>query len=371
MEYRTLGRTRLEVSAISLGTEYLIDLPQEHVSSVIHAALDAGINYFDLFWAQPGFRDIMGAAFKGHRQRAFLAAHLGAAMEGTQYVRTRDTKLAEQYFHDFLTRYDTDYVDVLFLHNCDTEEDLDVVMGPGGLLDMAQRYQLQGKARWIGFSGHTVSTAREAAESGYIDVIMFPVNLTGHAIPGRKEFLNACVINNVGVVGMKPYAGGTLLRPDHTLSLEAWQSGGQDVELTKPATLTPVQCLSYALAQTGISTLVPGCRDLDELNAALAYLSATAQERDFSGVVADFQHYVTGECVYCSHCLPCPAVIDIARVMRLLDTAKQMLSLEVLQEYRSLSAKATDCIKCGDCEERCPFGVPVMERMDEVPNHIR
>ena len=76
MEYRTLGRTGLEVSAISLGTEHLLDLPPDHVASVIHAALDHGINYFDLFWAHPEFRDMMGAAFKGHRHRALLAAHL-------------------------------------------------------------------------------------------------------------------------------------------------------------------------------------------------------------------------------------------------------------------------------------------------------
>ncbi|HHX65251.1 MAG TPA: 4Fe-4S binding protein [Chloroflexi bacterium] len=371
MEYRTLGRTGLEVSAISLGTEHLLDLPPDHVASVIHAALDHGINYFDLFWAHPEFRDMMGAAFKGHRHRALLAAHLGAAMEGNQYVRTRDKKLAEQYFHDFLTRYETDYVDVLFLHNCDTEEDLDTLMSPGGLMDMAQRYQLQGKTRYIGFSGHTASIAQEVATTGYVDVIMFPINLVGHAIPGRNEFMRACVTHNIGLVGMKPYAGGTLLRPDRTLSMEHWQSGGQDVELNKSVAITPVQCLSYSLEQPGVSTLVPGCRSLEELDAALAYFTATPEEKSFVHILKDFEHYTTGECVYCNHCLPCPAEIDIARVMRLLDSSKPVLGLEVAMEYRGLAANGSDCIKCGACEERCPFDVPVMERMDEVAGRIR
>ena len=77
MKYRTLGRTGFEVSEIGLGTEYLIDKTKEHVASVIHGAVANGINYFDLFFAQPEFRDHMGSAFAGHRDDVFLAAHLG------------------------------------------------------------------------------------------------------------------------------------------------------------------------------------------------------------------------------------------------------------------------------------------------------
>jgi predicted aldo/keto reductase-like oxidoreductase len=153
----------------------------------------------------------MGAAFKGRRDAALLVAHLGAVEQDGQYARSRDLKLSEAYFHDFLRRYQTDYVDVLMIHNCDEQEDLDGVLGLNGMLDLAQKMQAQGKARYIGFSGHTPATAQQAAESEYIDVIMFPVNLAGHAIPGREAFLSACAILDIGVVAMKPYAGGRLL----------------------------------------------------------------------------------------------------------------------------------------------------------------
>ena len=97
MEYRRLGRTGLDVSAVSLGTEYLIDPPREHVVGVIHEAIEQGINYFDLFFAQSGFRDTMGVAFKGHRERVFLAAHLGAALKDDQYKKTRTLKASEHF----------------------------------------------------------------------------------------------------------------------------------------------------------------------------------------------------------------------------------------------------------------------------------
>jgi uncharacterized protein len=366
MQTRTLGRTGIEVSAISLGTEYLIDLPQDHVDAVIHHAIERGINYFDLFWAQPGFRDIMGRAFQGHRDKVLLTAHLGATVENGQGARTRDPIVAREYIEDYLRRYNTDYVDVLFLHNSDGQEDYDAVMAPGGLLDMAQRLQQKGVARTIGFSGHTVSTARQAAESGAIDVIMFPVNLAANAVPGKREFLQACAAHDVALVAMKPYAGGKLLRPESNMSLMSFQSGGDDMELTKERAITPIQCLHYVLSQVGISTIVPGCKDIDELDQALSYWEADDEARDFSQLLAAFAQYQVGECVYCNHCLPCPSYIDIGQVNRLLDMGMAAMTPAVQEAYAALHADADDCIQCAACEERCPFDVAVIERMEQA-----
>ena len=371
MEYRRLGRTDLQVSAVSLGTEYLIDLPREHVVEVIHAALDHGINYFDLFFAQPEFRDNMGAAFKGHRDQALLTAHLGAVVQDGQYARSRDLKLSEEYLNDFLRRYETDHVDVLMIHNCDEQEDLDKILAFDGMLDLAQKLQSQGKARYIGFSGHTAATAQQAVETEYIDVVMYPINLAGHAVPGREAFLSACAIMDVGVVGMKPYAGGRLLEGMYSIRVEKFQSGGEDREIFTGRNLTPVQCLSYALSQVGISTVVPGCKDVAQLEAALAYLDADAVARDYADIVSEFGQYVAGECVFCNHCLPCPANIDIGRVMRLLESARRTVGLEVYNEYQGLSASGADCIQCGDCMSRCPFDVDVISKMKEAEHFMR
>jgi predicted aldo/keto reductase-like oxidoreductase len=366
MEYRKLGRTGLDVSAISLGTEYLIDLPREHVVGVIHKAIEQGINYFDLFFAQPGFRDTMGVAFKGYRDRVFLTAHLGAAHKDGQYKKTRTLKTSEHFFHDFLTRYETDYVDVLILHNSDGQKDYDRLTKPNGLLDMALRFQQVGKTRFIGFSGHTVATALQAVESGKIDVLMFPVNLVANAVPGKRDLLQACVAHDVGLVAMKPYAGGKLLNKERTVRMAHYQVGGETMDLKKRSPITPVQCLSYTLSQVGISAALPGCADKEQLAAALVYWNASEEERDFSALLSEFEQYVEGECVYCNHCLPCPSTIDIGQVNRLLDMAQQELTTELRAAYGALSSKASDCTQCGGCEDRCPFGVGVMARMEQV-----
>ena len=377
MQTRKLGRTGLDVSAISLGTEYLINIPQDTVVGVIHEAIARGINYFDMWWPQPAFRDAMGASFKGHRGQVILTTHLGSIHRNGQYGRTRDTQIGASFVLDALQRLGTDYIDILFLHNCDTQQDYDTVMGPGGPLELARRFQREGKARFIGFSGHNVATSLQAVRSGAIDVLMFPVNLASHAAPGAEDLYQACVAYNVGLVAMKPFAGGRLLREVQTLYIEDFQLGrtempGAPTRFEKPMTITPVQCLSYILDQPGISTTVPGCGSLDELAGALAYWKATPQEKDYSAILPAFAQFANGECVYCNHCLPCSAEIDIGQTMRLLDQASQQTAVgqrppaELQAAYDALTANASDCIECGDCEERCPFDVDVVSKMEQA-----
>ena len=76
-------------------------------------------------------------------------------------------------------------------------------------------------------------------------------------------------------------------------------------------------------------------------------------------------HSYRGQCTYCGHCAPCPMEIDIAMVNKFYDLAVQQPAVpdSVRQHYLALGATASACIGCQGCEERCPFGVPVAERM--------
>ena len=363
MEYRALGRTGLEVTAIGFGTEYLIGQAPEHIASVIQGAVDRGINYFDLFYAGASFRDAMGAAFRGRRHRVLLAAHLGSIEVNGQYGNTREPEQAAAWFHDFLRRYETDHADVLFVHNVDSLEDYARVMGPNGLLELAQSFVREGKARAIGFSSHVVATAQRAVDSGQFDVLMFPINLAGHAVPGRKELFLACLASGVGLIAMKPFGGGKLLQPERVVEVEEWRRGGQAVRLERHVPITPVQCLAYVLGQPGLSTVVPGCKNLDELGSVLSYYAAPSTEKDFAPILSDFAEYAEGECVYCNHCQPCPVGIDIGRTIRLLEESHGRPSAEQREAYASLSAEPSGCVECGACQDRCPFGVQTVAKI--------
>jgi hypothetical protein len=261
---------------------------------------------------------------------------------------------------------ETDHVDIVFLHNFNAVADWDKILRPGGVLELAQRLREEGKARAIGISGHYTAVVERAIDSGQVDVVMFPVNMFSHAMPGRRELLDRCIRQGIGVVAMKPFGGGRLLSQRGTFRVPGYQTSGEAFKARITAEITPVQCLSYALAQVGVSVALPGVKSTAELAAALDTLRATETDRDFSGLLADFGRYIDGECTYCSHCLPCPEVIDIAQVSRLLDMAELSLTENLRQTYAGLAVRASACTECGACEKRCPFAVPVVQRIRQA-----
>jgi predicted aldo/keto reductase-like oxidoreductase len=366
MDYQKLGRTGLDVSLISVGTEHMNGQPREMVVSVIREAVERGVNYFDVIFAHPEYLDNMRAAFHGCRDRVLLTAHLGSTEKSGQYLKSRNARSCETFFHAHLSQLNTDHVDALFLHNFNSLKDWDRIVRPGGVLELAQRLRTEGKARTIGISGHYADVVEKAVESGVVDVVMFPVNMFSHAMPGRKELLEHCVRQDVGVVAMKPFGGGKLLNKRGTFRVPKYQTSGEAFKAKLGTGVTPVQCLSYTLAQVGVSMALSGVKNSTELAGALQLLEASEAERDFSSLLTGFGRYEEGECVYCNHCLPCPVVIDIGQVNRLLDAAQWGLTDDLQRAYDRLPVRASACTECGACVERCPFGVEVIATMQQA-----
>lgn len=370
MEHRKLGKTGLSVSVIGLGTEYLNRKPRKTVISCVHEAIEQGVNYFDLVFAFSEYRDNFGAAFKGYRDKLIIAGHVGCAETDGQYRLSRDVKENEALFLDLLDRLHTDYIDILIIQMVNAAESYDRVMRPGGLMDLALRFKKEGKARFIGISGHRPVGVMRFIDRGDIDVLMFPVNLAWDFTPGRKEVLQACDGKRVGVVGMKIFAGGRLFQKK------------------KAITVDPIQCVSYVLSQPGVATTVPGVRNGRQLRDALRFLEATDEEKDFGAIIGNFQENLRGNCVYCNHCLPCPVGIDIGRVIHMVDKTLCGMSDDPETDYQSLrkrvnfyypgrirtsgahfkglSLTASECTECAACMERCPFEVDVISKMRQA-----
>jgi len=394
VNYRAFGSTGLEVSEVGLGLEHLDRDDTASLVATVRAAVDGGANFFDLTIFTPEARDRMGEALRGIRDRVLLAGHQGydpTDEPRSPLVRERET--SGKVFDDLLRRLATDRIDVAWLSLVDNVEDYTKVMSEGGLLGFARELRRAGKARYIGLSTHVCSIGVRAVESGAIDVLMFPVNPAHDLVPeeaetgawqarsylpsperaagpadDRRELYLRCARLGVALVAMKPYAGGVLLRGG---TLSGSLSDAPDVrsgELARAVgiSLSPAQLLSYALSQPGVCTAVPGCRSPGEVRAALAYLEAGPAERDFSAIDANTLWKLRRRCVYCDHCLPCPEGIAVGSLLRLLDIAEHADARGARSAYRALARTADDCTRCGTCEDRCPFGVSVMERMDRA-----
>ena len=372
MQYRRLGKTNLMVSEIGLGAEWLERHNAAEVKQVVEHCEACGINILDCWMSEPNVRTNIGAAIAGHREQWIIQGHIGSTWQNGQYVRTRDMSKVRPAFEDLLTRLGTDYIDLGMIHFVDEAAEFHRIMN-GEFIEYVRSLKRDGTIRHIGLSTHNPAVAKLAALSGEIEMILFSVNpafdmlpatediqnyfaenyddsLSGIA-PERVELYQLCEQQDVGITVMKGYAGGRLFNP---------QSSPFGVALT------PVQCIHYALTRPAVASVLVGYDTVAHVDAAVAYETASDTEKDYASVLAHApRHAASGQCTYCGHCAPCPSGIDIAMVNKLYDLATMQPSVPptVQAHYDALSSHAADCIACGGCEKRCPFGVPVTERM--------
>lgn len=372
MKYRKLGTTGLEVSEIGLGAEWLERHNEKEVKEIIDCCESYGINILDCWMSEPNVRTNIGKAIRGKRERWIIQGHIGSTWQNGQYVRTRDLAKVEEAFSDLLTRLGTDYIDLGMIHFVDEETEFHKIM-EGEFLAYVKEKKKQGIIHHIGMSTHNPKVAKLAALSGVVEIILFSINPAFDLLPAsedlntyfadsyaedlngidpeRAELYQVCEQRGIGITDMKGYAGGRLFSPQ-----------------TSPfgVALTPVQCIHYALTRPGVASILAGYDSTEHVTQAVAYETATSKEKDYASVLAHAPHHAyTGQCTYCGHCAPCPAGIDVAMVNKLYDlaTMQEEVPSTIKAHYESLSAGAKDCIACGGCEVRCPFDVPVVERM--------
>ncbi len=345
METKILGRTGIEVGVIGLGTEHLL-ADRNNMNAILDTAVSGGVNYIDLF-SDPSagsiddYIEAIGPAVNRHRNHMILTIHWGIYNEPFDQCQLG--------FDQALTRLGGDYAEIGMITMIDSES-----MWSGWAqkaIERIRRYQRDGRVGFIGLSSHNAEIARMAVESNLIDVLMFPVNIYQHpGDPARAALLEACAKQKVGVVAMKPYHGGRLLKSEG-----------------RPTGITAVQCLHYILSQP-VDTIVPGARNIAEMREALGYVQASDEEKQFTSLHEDLIDRLRGQCVDCKHCLPCPQEIDIPLVINSLDYfefygGSPVFTQNCRETYASLPVKATECIECGECLDRCPFDVDIVAKM--------
>lgn len=334
VEYRSLGKTGLKVTAVGMGVMNCSD------PAVLLRAFDLGVNFYDTARGYMGGRNekIVGKVFQGKRDKVLIQ---------TKIPLTSSEKGNRSSVEKSLKSLRTDYVDVLLAHSLKTPQD---VCNPA-LIGFLQAMKKEGKARFTGFSSHThmAPLLRAAAKVGGHDVALVSYNFT-HS-NDLKEAVALAAKSGIGVVAMKTQAGG----------YKAHNMGG----------LSPHQAaLKYVLMDRNVSTTIPGVKTIEEIDECVAVMRRAFSRGD-SDVLQQYDFYLRGRiCTMCGGCVgSCPYGVnhtDFLRVVMYHDGYKdQRLVQDVLRETRLLE-KSKRCTECSSCAVTCRRGLNIQAQMEWV-----
>src|SRR3954471_15722333 len=309
MDYRTLGRTGMQVSPLCLGTMMFGDWGnKEHDDSVriIHRALDAGINFVDTadVYSRGESEEIVGKALKDRRDGVVLATKVHATMsDDDPNMRGNSRRWITREVENSLRRLGTDHIDLYQIHRPDPDADIDETLG--ALTDLVR----QGKVLYIGcstFPAHQIVEAHWTAEKRGRERFVTeqpPYSLLVRAI--ERDVLPVCLEYRMGVLPWSPLAGGWLSgkwrkgedTPESTraeriparfdMSLEVNQrkleAADALAELAEEAGMTLVEmAIAFVIRPPAVTSAIIGPRTMEQLESQLG-----AADVELSGDVLD------------------------------------------------------------------------------------
>jgi len=363
MEYRINRRTGDRISALGFGTSYIAQAGENEAVAAIRRAYEGGVNYFDLATAEARTFSYFGTALGTVRKKVRYQIHFGADYAAGTYGWSTDRDTIRRSVEWQLAQLQTDYIDYGFIHCIDELSDWQAYQKSGALAYL-MRMKEEGIVKHIGLSSHTPGTIQRVLDEAPVDMLMFSVNpaydyqkgeYANGSVDERAAVYRRCETEGIGISVMKPFSGGQLLDAAASPFGKA---------------LTQYQCMQYALDRPGVLTVLPGMSSVAQVEGLLGFFEATAAEKDYSVVGSFSPADAVGKCVYCNHCQPCPARIDIGIVNKYYDLAKNGDPM-AKEHYHNLDVRADACLRCGHCESRCPFHVKQESRMAEIDRYFQ
>lgn len=325
MKTITLGTTGITTPQNAFGALPLQRCTEEEAVALLRKAYEGGMIFFDTARAYSNSEERVGKAFKGMREKVFIASKTQA-------------KTPEVFWADLetsLSLLQTDYLDIYQLH-CVPQ-----CYRPGdgtGMYECLVEAKRQGKIRHIGITAHLIAVAEEIAESGLYETLQFPLSYL--ATDREVELVHTCEKNNMGFIAMKGLAGGLITNSQAAMAY-----------------------------MTQFNNVVPiwGIQHDYELDEWLSYMKNTPEitpeiraffEKERTELQGDF-------CRGCGYCMPCTVDIPINNCARMSLMIRRAPSAAWLSdEWQENMARIEECTECGSCKERCPYGL-------DVPNLLR
>lgn len=326
MEYRKLGKTGLTISRMGFGGIPIQRIDAEGTRKLLHEMADKGINYIDTARGYTVSEEYLGYAMEGIRDKFVVATK--------SMARTKEAMAAD--IETSLRNLRTDHIELYQVHNPSMEQ-LDQVTGKDGALEALMEARETGKIGHIGLTCHSVQVFERALELEWVETIMFPYNIVENQ---GEDLIRKCTEKNVGFIAMKPLAGGAI----------------EDASLA----------LRYICANKNVTVVIPGMAEAGELDENI---QACEDEKSLTGEelkkIEDVKKQLgTDFCRRCNYCAPCTVGINIPSVFLFAGYLQRYnLADWAKDRYSTLAVKASACVGCGECEKRCPYHLPIREKL--------
>ncbi len=321
----TLGRSGLVVPKNGFGALPIQRISTGETIKLIHKALDHGMYYFDTARFYTDSEEKLGKALHDRRDKVIISTKTGA------------TKV-EDFWKDLETSLrllQTDYVDLYQFHN----PDFCPLPGDGtGLYEAMLEAQRQGKVRHIGITNHRLAVAQQAIDSDLYETLQFPFSYL--ASDKELSLVNQCAERNIGFIAMKALSGGLI---SHAATAYAYLAQFPGVE--------PIWGIQRESELDEFISFQDNPPVLDdEMRQRI--------EKDRKELTGDF-------CRGCGYCQPCTVGIEIESCNRMyLFLRRAPYSVYLTEEFNKKMHQIEDCVDCGICKSRCPYGL-------DIPNLLR
>lgn len=335
MEYRKLGRTDLNVSVIGFGGIPIQRVDEEIVYELLLEAHKQGINFIDTARGYTVSERLIGDALERIGRDKFILATKSMARSYDGIIEELKVSIKE---------LKTDYIDLFQFHNVKDKKELDIIMSENGALKAIKEYQNKGIIKEIGITSHSHELLDIAIDTGEFATIQYPYNPVERQ--GEPVFKKAKE-NNIGVIVMKPLAGGAIPKGD--------------------------LCLRFILENENVSVAIPGMDSIEQVlenaRAGIDRRDLTREERE--GLMKEAEALGQEFCRRCGYCTPCSVGIDIPGQF-ILEGYLTRYNLQdwAINRYNSQDLNASDCTACGDCEPKCPYNLPIINMMQRVAENF-
>ena len=325
METIRLGKTGLMVTKLGFGGVPIQRLSEEEAVAIVRHCLDLGVNFLDTANGYTNSEERIGKAIAGRREGLILATK----------SFSQDREGMEGHLKLSLERLQVDYIDLYQFHNISSFPALDVVLDPKGPRAVLEEARRAGLVRHIGITSHSTDVAKEAVKSGYFETIMVPLNMVNRE--AADALLPLAREHDVGFIAMKPLAGGRLA--------------------------SAALALKYLFQFPDVLS-IPGIENMGEMEELAKVLDGpremtAAEEREMERLREELG---TVFCRRCDYCQPCSEGIPISSAIAISNPEKRMPPQRVFHGWiNDVLTKAAECTQCGDCEERCPYHLPIRD----------